>query len=326
MRATIRMASCPATRSLPIFDAPVREGVNALSARKDGARLLIETSDGEYASDSLVLATGAFQRPHRPAAAASLPSRLHAIDLDGYTNSDALPPGDALLIGSGQSGCQFAEELHQAGRRVVLACGRAPWFTRRVGDHDLVWWLLESGFLDARAEGLPKEARLFANILATGHEGGHDLHLRVLRDIGVTLVGRFVGVEGETAQFADNLGESVQWGDDRFAQLKSVFLKLAEERGIDLEIPDPEPFDSRSPGEIDLSPFGTVLFTGGFRPDFRSWLPWDDAFDDGGGRSKATARVRWCPDFTLSGSASYANGNRHYLPVSARTPRSSPTQ
>ena len=264
------------------FDAPVREGVNVLSASKEGSRFLVETSDGEYASDSLVLATGAFQRPHRPAAATSLPNRLHAIDLDGYTNPDALPPGDVLLIGSGQSGCQLAEELHQAGRRVVLACGRAPWFTRRVGDHDLVWWLLESGFLDARAEGLPKEARLFANILATGHDGGHDLHLRVLSDLGVTLVGRFVGVDGETAKFADNLDESVRWGDDRFAQLKSVFLKFAEERGIALEIPDPEPFDSQSPGEIDLSSFGAVLFTGGFRPDFRSWLPWEDTFDDGG--------------------------------------------
>ena len=32
--------------------------------------------------------------------------------------------------------------------------------------------------------------------------------------------------------------------------------------------------------EVDLTRFGAVLFTGGFRPDFRSRLPWTDAFDD----------------------------------------------
>ena len=25
-----------------------------------------------------------------------------------------------------------------------------------------------------------------------------------------------------------------------------------------------------------------MLFTGGFRPDYTSWLPWTDAFDEGG--------------------------------------------
>ena len=32
---------------------------------------------------------------------------------------------------------------------------------------------------------------------------------------------------------------------------------------------------------LDLAGFGTVMFAGGFRPDF-SWLPWPDAFDDHG--------------------------------------------
>ena len=52
----------------------------------------------------------------------------------GYSNERALPPGRILIVGSGQSGCQIAEELHLAGREVVLSCGRAPWVTRRVGD------------------------------------------------------------------------------------------------------------------------------------------------------------------------------------------------
>ncbi|MEY2513233.1 MAG: putative flavoprotein involved in transport, partial [bacterium] len=61
-------------------------------------------------------------------------------------------------MSSGQSGCQIAEELHEAGRDVFLACGRAPWAPRRVGDHNLIWWAVESGFYDAPFSSLPPTA------------------------------------------------------------------------------------------------------------------------------------------------------------------------
>jgi putative flavoprotein involved in K+ transport len=56
-----------------------------------------------------------------------------------YRNPSELPAGPVLVVGSGQSGCQIAEELHEAGRDVFLACGRAPWVQRRIGDHDAAW-------------------------------------------------------------------------------------------------------------------------------------------------------------------------------------------
>jgi putative flavoprotein involved in K+ transport len=126
-----------------------------------------------------VLATGAYQRPHRPHGANTLPRGLLQIDVEDYCNPETLPPGRVLIIGSGQSGCQIAEELRGSGREVVLACGRAPWAPRRIGDRDVVWWLVESGFFNEPFSSLPgPEARLYANVLATGREGGHDLHLR----------------------------------------------------------------------------------------------------------------------------------------------------
>jgi len=37
----------------------------------------------------------------------------------------------------------------------------------------------------------------------------------------------------------------------------------------------------RRPGSTRTSSRrGAVVLTGGFRPDYRSWLPWPDAFDD----------------------------------------------
>ena len=61
---------------------------------------------------------------------------------------DGLPDGPVLVVGSGQTGIQLAEELHLAGRDVVLSCGRAPWGPRRPGGIDIVTWLVRVGFYD----------------------------------------------------------------------------------------------------------------------------------------------------------------------------------
>jgi putative flavoprotein involved in K+ transport len=267
------------------FGSPVREGVeiNSLRAR-DGDGFALETTSGSYKAQSLVLATGAYQRPHRPHGANTLPGGLLQIDVEDYSNPTALPPGGVLIIGSGQSGCQIAEELHGSGREVVLACGRAPWAPRRIGDRDLVWWLVESGFFDAPFSSLPgPEARLWANVLTTGHEGGHDLHLRILRDMGVILTGHFLGSDGAKVKFAPDLEEAVAWGDVRYRQLMDLSRRVMAERGLKpIEIWEPTTFVGPGPAEVDLAGFGTVIFASGFRPNFRSWVPWPDAFDDAG--------------------------------------------
>src|SRR5207244_5612435 len=183
----------------------------------------LSTSAGEIRASSVVVSTGAYQRPHRPENAATVPADILQIDVDEYRNPEALPPGSVLVVGSGQSGCQIAEELLEAGREVFLSCGRAPWAPRRLGEHDLVWWAIETGFLDQGLETLPAPAaRLFSNVLGTGHGGGHDLHYRTLREAGVTLLGHFLGAEDRKARFAQDLGDSVGWGDERCRQLMDL--------------------------------------------------------------------------------------------------------
>ncbi len=263
--------------------APVREGIEVTSLRPgpDGG-FLLETSAGEIVAQTVVLSAGAYRRPHRPAGAATLPANLLQIDVADYRNPAELPAGPVLVVGSGQSGCQISEELHHAGREVFLACGRAPWFPRRLGDRDLAWWGLETGFLDAPVSSLPSPAaRLAANVQASGAGGGHDLHYRTLRKMGVTLLGHFVGADGRRARFAPDLGESVAWGDERNAQLTDLVRKLVAERGMPMpEIPEPEPFNADAPEEVNLSGFGAVVFAGGFRPDYDSWVRFPGAFDE----------------------------------------------
>ena len=266
------------------FGAPVREGVDVRTIDRERDGFVARTSAGDLRATHVVLSTGAFQRAHRPAASEALPAGLFQIDIEDYRNEAGLPPGPILIVGSGQSGSQLAEELRDAGREVVLSCGKAPWAPRRLAGHDLVWWLDVSGFLGQSVTTLPSPAaRLGANPLATGHGGGHDLNLRILRAKGVTLVGHFLGASGQRASFAPDLAETVAWGDARHHDLLGLMRRTADERGIPPpDADEPEPFDRAAPEDVSLDGFGAVVFAGGFRPDFRSWLPWADAFDDMG--------------------------------------------
>jgi len=265
------------------FGAPVREGVAVEAVeRRPAGGFTLRTSSGAVGAASLVLATGAYQRPHRIAGADALPPGLPQVDAANYRNPGALPAGHVLVIGSGQTGAQIAEELRAAGRRVWLSCGRTWWAPRRLAGRDIFWWLAESGFMAQPVTALPSPAaRLISNPLVTGHEGGHDLDLRRLRAMGVTLTGRFLGAGGGEARFAPDLAESVAWGDARHRELMDLFRRTAAERGLEQpQVADPEPFDPTAPELLGLAGFGAVIVTGGFRPDYRSWLPWPDAFDD----------------------------------------------
>jgi putative flavoprotein involved in K+ transport len=266
------------------FEAPVREGVTVHSvAPANGFGFRLETGDDELVARNVVLCTGAYEVPYRPAAAASLPHDVLQLDADSYTEPGDLPAGPVLIVGSGQTGCQIAEELHLAGREVFLACGRVPWMSRRIGEHDLVWWLLESGFLDHGVNDLPSPAaRLAGNVLATGHGGGRrDLHLRTLQALGVHLLGHLEGASGHRARFADDLAASVAWGDERYTGLVKLFRELATERGLpDPGLPDAEPFRAEPSREIDLSGFGAIVHAAGYRPDHARWVHVPGAFDE----------------------------------------------
>jgi len=263
-------------------DAPVRDGVTVSSVEaQPGGDFALITSAGGIVASNVVLCTGAYQRPLRPAGAATLPAALHQMNASDYRNPEELPPGQVLVVGSGQSGCQIAEELHKAGRDVLLACGRAGWAPRRIGGYDVFWWLQAAGDLDDPVAELPNQAaRLAANLQASGHDGGHDLHYRTLQRMGVTLLGHFLGAEGPQGRFAADLAESVAFGDQRNAKLMEGFRKAAARLGLpEPEIPDPGPIEVDTPEQVDLSGLGAVVFAGGFRPDYRSWVHPRDAFD-----------------------------------------------
>lgn len=266
------------------FSAPVVEGVEVRSLEAVSDGFTLSTSEGELRTGTVVITTGAYQKPHRPHGADQFPTRVKVIDAELYRNADALPPGAVLIVGSGQTGCQLAEELRGAGRDVFLSCGRAPWVPRRLGGRDVVHWHQDSGYFDQpRSALLTSDARLVANQQVTGRAGGHDLHYRVLRTLGVTLVGRFHGVRAGRAHFAADLAQSVAFGDARYADLrKRVHETCAKTGTTPPEMPDPDPFDAAAPGSLPVNSVGVVIFASGYRPDFTSWVRIPGVFDEMG--------------------------------------------
>lgn len=258
-----------------VHAGPVREGVTVDRLERSGdGRFRLSTDDGTMAADAVVVCSGAYQRQHRPAFAAGFGPDVALVDSSRYRRPDDLPPGGVLVVGSGQTGVQLAEELCLAGRDVTLACGRAPWAPRRPGGRDIFDWLEDAGFFDQTAAALPDPtARLLANVQATGARGGHDLHYRVLRDLGVTLAGRVADVRGGTVTFADDLAASVAYGDARMADLMRL---IREALGVDLaDGAAPEPFVADAPQTLDASTLGAVVFSTGYRPGYADWIPFD---------------------------------------------------
>jgi putative flavoprotein involved in K+ transport len=284
------------------FAAPVREGVTVRSLVRSGDGFILETSEGQVVAEVVVVATGSYQRPYRPAAAASFPAGLQTIDVAGYRRPGDLAPGGVLIVGGGQSGCQIAEELLANGREVFLSAGRVPWVPRRIGGRDIVHWHDDTGFFDEpRAVVASPEARVAGNQQVAGGGHGHDLNYRVLRRLGVTLVGHLSRASEDRVHFASDLAASVAYGDARYDDLRRrVRGHCARNGAVAPEMPDPEPFDGAAPDSLSIDALGAVIFASGFRPDYASWIHVSGAFDAMGfplehdGTSVAAPGLHFC--------------------------------
>ncbi|HRA74899.1 MAG TPA: NAD(P)-binding domain-containing protein [Propionicimonas sp.] len=261
--------------------APILEGVAVTGLEPaPGSRLRLTTSLGAVTVGSVVVCTGSFARAVRPLAEA-LPASIQQLDAVDYRNPDDVAPGTVVVVGSGQTGCQLAEELQLAGRDVVLACGRAPWIPRRLAGRDTLSWLADVGFLDAPLASLPTPAaRLVSNPQATGRGGGHDLHYRTLQAMGVRLAGRLATVDETRLGFADDLAASVAFGDARWADLCALMKAKLPERGLHVpDLPVPPAFHASPLEPVPVREVSAVLFTSGYRPGYVDWVR-APVFDD----------------------------------------------
>jgi putative flavoprotein involved in K+ transport len=260
------------------FAAPVREhaAVTAVRRTTGGFGFRVELDGDAIAARHVVVAAGAYQRPTANPISELLPSDVQQLHTRAYRRPERLPDGAVLIVGGGQSGCQIAEELLAAGRRVFLSVGRCAWLPRRDRGRELVHWLLDTGMADETVDTLPTPAaRLACNPPVSGNDGGHDCNPRWLAARGAVLVGRLTGVSGHTVRIADGLTDSLAFGDEFLATFRRRVDDYVAATGLD--VPEREPDDPAEPlptiEELDLRRDGirTVLWANGFRPD-HAWV------------------------------------------------------
>jgi putative flavoprotein involved in K+ transport len=272
--------------------APVREGVAVTSVTRDpaGPSYTVETTDGPWRARRVIAATGTNRTPHRPRFAADLPIPIAQLDVIAYRNPELLQPGAVLVVGSGQSGCQVAEELRLAGRDVYLSVGSAGRFIRRYRGRDAFRWTVAGGLFDlTEAQWADPRGRRSPNPHLTGARGGHTINLHRFARDGVHLLGRIEGVTGSRLRIADDLHARLAGADAFAARFRQEIDAQIERSG--LVAPDPDDSDDypgddgfRVPlvAQLDLGAAGitSVIWACGFAPDF-SYLRLPVLADDG---------------------------------------------
>lgn len=268
---------------------PIQADTAVSELTRDDGVYRLTTSNGTLRARSVVVASGNLNCAVRPISSDGLPAYIHQIDASGYRSPADLPGGAVLVVGSGQSGAQIAEELAQAGRSVFLATSRAGRLPRRYRGRDIMIWLEESGFLDVRREEV---IRLAGRIPARGVLGSeHTISLQSLGAQGVVLLGRLTGAEnGGRLTLADDLEANVRFGDQASDNVKRHIDDYISQARIDAPVSDPDPAETVAwrrldsfIGSLDLSGSGitSVVWCTGFKGDF-SYVRLADALDAAG--------------------------------------------
>lgn len=259
-----------------MINAPVRTGVEVTSAHRDEDGFRVETPQGTILCRNLVAATGPFQKPLIPALVPQRPDlmQIHSTD---YRNPAQLPEGAVLVVGSGSSGTQIADELNRSGRRVFLSVGPHDRPMRRYRGKDFVWWLGKLGKWDLEA---PYPGMEHVTIAVSGAYGGRTMDFRMLAAEGITLLGRVQSHHGGRLTIAQDLRDNLRRGD-------GYYLALLDEADAyvlqnDLDFPaepearaiGPDPACVTDPvQDLDLGQQGitSIIWATGFLPDF-NWL------------------------------------------------------
>ena len=269
------------------IQAPIRCGVEVTDVRRNDGRpgFRVETSNGVIEADSVVAATGPFQRPLIPTLVPE-DAGIMQLHSNAYRNPGQLPEGAVLVVGAGSSGAQIADELLRAGKSVYLSVGPHDLPPRRYRGRDFVWWLGVLGKWDVSALEPGME---HVTIAVSGAHGGHTVDFRRLAGQGMTLVGRTESFEDGVIHFATDLAENIAQGNANTLSVLDEADAYVVRNGLDF----PEEPEARKVGadpqcvsdpvlQLNLAESGitSIIWATGFALDY-SWLK-VDAFDKAG--------------------------------------------
>ncbi|MDV3348169.1 MSMEG_0569 family flavin-dependent oxidoreductase [Leptothoe sp. LEGE 181152] len=260
------------------FKPLIKEGVTVSKISKPENVFEIETSIGHYIADQVVVATGGYHTPKMPRMAERLPSSVTQLHSSEYKNSETLPEGAVLVVGTGQSGCQIAEDLHLSGRQVHLCVGGAPRSPRRYRGKDVVDWLDQMGYYDMSIDEHPQKesVRTKTNHYVTGRGGGREIDLRQFALEGMKLHGKLKHIQGDSLEFQDDLGHNLDQADAVAESIKQTIDSYIEKHRLDAPIDPPyqavwQPQTSLLSLDLVTAKISTVIWSTGYHTNF-SWV------------------------------------------------------
>lgn len=262
------------------FAPPVQEGVTVKRVWKNpiSGGFEVKTSIGDFTAEQVVIATGGYHRPKIPAIAQRLPADMLQLHSSEYKNPQSLPDKAVLVVGTGQSGCQIAEDLHLAGRAVYLSVGSAPRSPRRYRGKDVVDWLDQMGYYDLSIADHPQkeQVRTKTNHYVTGRGGGREIDLRHFAREEMHLQGRLQAVHDTQLVFQPNLKENLDQADAVAESIKRTIDTFIANHQIDAPSEPPyqpvwEPAAEVTAIDYREANIGTVIWAIGYNMDFR-WV------------------------------------------------------
>ena len=261
------------------FNPPIKEGVTVAKVSKmETGIFAVSTSIGEYTGDRVIIAVSGYHTPKIPRLAERLPDSIHQLHSSTYQNPESLPAGSVLVVGTGQSGCQIAEDLHLAGTQVHLCVGGAPRSPRLYRGKDAVEWLDKMGYYDLTIDEHPKKetARSNTNHYLTGRDGGREIDLRKFALQGMKLHGRLRLISDGKLEFQDDLQHNLDRADTVAENIKHKIDRFIEKEQI--EAPQEQPYipvwqPEHPESNLDLAAANiqTVIWSTGFVTNF-SWI------------------------------------------------------
>jgi putative flavoprotein involved in K+ transport len=260
--------------------APVRTGTNVTSVRRSADGYHVTTSHGEIRARTVLLASGACNRPTVPAFADALPPEVEQLTPFEYRNPPQLPDGGVLVVGASATGVQLAAELRQSGRPVTLSVGEHVRLPRTYRGRDVLWWMDASGLWGQRYDEVDDltRARRLPSPQLVGTAERTTLDLNALTSMGVELVGRWAALRDGRALFSGGLRNMFSLADLKMERLLDGFDEWALTDGADSEVAAPErfaptevPASARLQLDLRSGEIRAIVWATGFRPDYR-WL------------------------------------------------------
>ena len=268
------------SRFARLVAAPVRSGTAVTSVTRTDAGYRVVTSTGEIQCRTVVIASGACNRPVVPALRDAMPASLAHVTPFDYRNPGTLPDGGVLVVGASATGVQLAAEIVHSGRPVILSVGEHVRLPRTYRGRDVLWWMEMSGVWNQRYDEVDDltRARRLPSPQLVGTPDRTTLDLNALTTMGVALVGRLSAVRDGKALFSGGLRNLFSLADLKLARLLETFDDWAHHHGATADVSAPERFEAtRAPRSARLGldlrngEIRTVVWATGFRPDY-SWL------------------------------------------------------